>query len=124
LRWKKSSPQNAEEWEKLIEIEGYYKSNSFSCKVHEHNGIYYYTEYCNDEEIANIVFSEPEYAFVLQAAEQRVLTFHELFAEMKTVFSKINEGRLKEILTHLKNDYLIYCNDEFSNIVSVVELRN
>jgi hypothetical protein len=124
LRWKRSSPQNAEEWEKLIEIEGYYKSNSFSYKVHEHNGIYYYTEYCNDEEIANIVFSEPEYAFVLQAAEQRVLTFHELFAEMKTVFSKINEGRLKEILTHLKNDYLIYCNDEFSNIVSVVELRN
>jgi hypothetical protein len=124
FRWKKSSPSNAKEWEKLIEIEEYYKNNSFSYKVQENQGIWYYTEYCNDEEIANIVFGEPEYVFILQASEKRVRKFDELYAEMKTVFSKINEDRLKEILSHLKNDSLIYCNAEFSNIVSVIELRN
>ena len=124
FRWKKSAPSNVREWEKLIEIEKYYKSKSFRYKVQEDKGIWYYTEYCNDEEIANIVFSEAEYPFVLQAAEQQVRNFDELFAEMKTVFPGLTEKKLKEILMHLKNDYLIYCNAEFSNIVSVVELRN
>jgi len=124
FRWKKSAPSNVNEWEKLIEIEKYYKSNSFRYKVQENKGIWYYTEYCNDEEIANIVFSEAEYPFVLQASEQKVCTFDELFAEVKSVFPRLTEKKLKEILTHLKNDYLIYFNTEFSNIVSVIELRN
>jgi len=124
LRWKKSSPANTTEWEKLIEIEEYYKSNKFSYKVQENNGTWYYTEFCNDEEVANIIFSEPEYAHIVKIAEQKVRTFEELYAEMKSIFSKLTERRLKKILTRLKNDYLIYCNTEFTNIVSVIELRN
>lgn len=123
FRYEKNTPDNAKEWDKLIEIEEYYKTNSFSYKIQENNGVYYYTEYCNDEEIENTVFGEPEYVHVLRAAEQKVITFIELHSDIKKVYPETTEERLKEILTNLKSSYLIYCNKEFSNIVSVVELR-
>ncbi|NOQ25543.1 MAG: radical SAM protein [Bacteroidales bacterium] len=124
FRYEKNIPDNAKEWNKLIEIEDYYKTNKFNYKIQENNGIYYYTEYCNDIEIENIVFGEPDYGHVLKAVEQKVCTFTELYSDMKKVFTDISEERLKEILTNLKESYLIYCNAEFSNIVSVIELKN
>jgi len=124
FRYEKNVPQNIKEWNKLIEIEEYYKTNKFSYKIQEHNGIYYYTEYCNDTEIENIVFGEPEYGYILKATEQKVCTFSELFSHMKKEYTEITEERLIEILTNLKEGYLIYCNAEFSNIVSVIDLNN
>ena len=124
FRYEKNVPDNAKEWDKLIEIEDYYKTNKFSYKIQENNGIYYYTEYCNDIEIENIVFGEPDYGHVLKAVEQKVCTFTELHSDMKKVYPEINKERLKEILTNLKEAYLVYCNAEFSNIVSVIELKN
>ena len=124
FRFEKNVPDNVKEWDKLIEIEDYYKTNRFSYKVQENNGIYYYTEYCNDIEIENIVFGEAEYGYVLKAVEQKVCAFIDLHSDMKKVYPEITEERLKEILTNLKEAYLIYCNAEFSNIVSVIELKN
>ena len=124
FRYEKNVPDNLKEWDKLIEIENYYKTNKFSYKIQENNGIYYYTEYCNDIEIENIVFGEPDYGHVLKAVEQKVCTFTDLYSDMKKVYPEITEERLKEILTNLKEAYLIYCNAEFSNIVSVIELKN
>ena len=122
FRYEKDVPDNAKEWDKLIETEDYYKTNKFNYKILENNGIYYYTEYCNDTEIENIVFGEPEYGFILKATEKKVCTFTELYSSMQQVFPDITEDRLKEILSNLKASYLIYCNQEFSNIVSVIEL--
>ncbi|NQU54726.1 MAG: radical SAM protein [Bacteroidetes bacterium] len=124
FRYEKNAPANVKEWNKLIKIEEYYKTNSFRYTIQENNGVYYYTEYCNDEEIENTVFGEPEYASVLKAAEQKVITFIELYSDLIKVYPGITEERLKEILTNLKNTYLIYCNAEFSNIISVIELKN
>ena len=124
FRFEKNVPDNVKEWDKLIEIEDYYKTNKFSYKIQENNGIYYYTEYCNDIEIENIVFGEPDYGHVLKAVEQKVCTFTELYSDMKKGYPEITEERLKEILANLKEAYLIYCNAEFSNIVSVIELKN
>lgn len=120
FRYKRDVPANAREWDKLKEVENYYKSNRFSYKVQEHNGIYYYTEYCNDEEIENIVFGEPEYSFVLKATEQQVFAFDKLLITAKDQFPGITEVRLKEILSNLRQSYLIYCNANYSNIISAL----
>ena len=87
------------------------------------NDIYFYTEYCNDVEIATITFGEPEYIYVIKVSSQKVYTFAGLYNEMKKVYVGITEGRLRDILINLKQSYLIYCNTAFSNIVSVIELK-
>ncbi|MCU4177084.1 B12-binding domain-containing radical SAM protein [Carboxylicivirga sp. N1Y90] len=122
FRFKKDKPANEREWKKLVEVEEYYKQNKFSYKIQELNGICYYTEYCNDEEIENIVFGEPEYAFILKATEKCVRTFSELLTDIQVPHPLVTEERLKELLSHLKASYLIYCNAEYSNIISLIHL--
>lgn len=124
FRYAKNAPYNVKEWEKLVEIQAYYKSNKFSYKMLQADGVYYYTEYCNDMEIANVVFGEPEYAYVIESSDPKVSSFDEFYAEMKKTFPETTEERLKEILANLKESYLVYCNDEFSNIVSIISTHN
>lgn len=122
FRYESSAPKNNKEWEKLMEIESYYKTNAFSYKLQENNGILYYTEYCNKEEIANLVFGEPEYGEVLKEIKNQVCSLEELLHKMKLIYPEINVQRIKEILSNLKSSYLIYCNTDYSNIVSVIDL--
>jgi radical SAM superfamily enzyme YgiQ (UPF0313 family) len=124
FRYKKDVPDNAKEWLKLVEIEAYYKNNSFSYKTQENGGVLYYTEYCNETEIENIVFGESEYGFILKSLEYKVLSFDELHANLKKIHPDIAKDRLKEVLLNLKKAYLIYFNADYSNIVSVIELKN
>lgn len=41
FRYEKNVKDNVKEWNKLIEIEDYYKTNKFSYKMQQNNGIYY-----------------------------------------------------------------------------------
>ena len=120
FRYEKNIPVNGKEWDKLIEIEKYYKDNKFSYKVQENNGFLYFTEYFNDEEIENIVFGEPEYSIVLKATQKQVLTFEDLYSEVTNAAIHISKERLIEVLSHLKHAQIIYCNNDFSNIVSLL----
>ncbi len=122
FRYKRDVAANAREWDKLQEVEAYYKRHRFTYKVQEHNGVLYYTEYCNDEEIENIVFGEPEYACVLKATEQQVCAFEQLLMTVKQTLPSISETRLKEVLHNLRQSYLVYCNAEYSNVISLLEL--
>ncbi len=124
FRYEKNVPDNLKEWNKLIDVENYYKTNKFSYKIQENNGVFYYTEYCNDTEIENIVFGETEYGYILKALEAKICKFTELHSSMIKIYPNITENRVKEILTNLKSSYLIYYNTEFSNIVSLIQLKN
>jgi len=122
FRYENNRPVNSKEWDKLVEIEKYYKDNRFSYKVQENKGILYYTEYFNDEEIENIVFGEAEYGAVLKATQEQVLSFEKLFNEVSRTVNRLSKERLIEVLSHLKQAHLIYCNADFSNVVSLLTL--
>ena len=122
FRYEKNIPENAKEWDKLIEIEKYYKDNKFTYKVQENNGYLYFTEYCNDEEIENIVFGQPEHIAVIKAAQSQVITFGNLYDEVNLSGLDLTKDRLIDVLTQLKNAHIIYCNNDFSNVVSLITL--
>ena len=124
FRYEKNVKSNITEWEKLIEIEEYYKTNKFNYKIQENNGKVYYTEYMNDTEIENIVFGELEYGSILNIIEEKIFSFTDIYSAMKKTYPKISEERVKEILSNLKEAYLIYFNSEFSNIVSLIGLKS
>ncbi|MFA9388705.1 MAG: radical SAM protein [Prolixibacteraceae bacterium] len=122
FRYENTNPMNRAEWDNLVEIEKYYKEHRFSYKVQVDDGILYYTEYCNNEEIENLVFSEPEYLAVLKATQQQVLTFDDLFNEVSKTVGGLPMERWIEVIAHLKQEHLIYCNGEFSNLISLIEV--
>ena len=103
-------------------VKAYCKNNTFSYKVQENEGILYYTEYCNETEIENIVFGEPEYGSILKSLEYKVFSLTELLSDMEKMYPYITEDTLKAMLLNLKNAYLIYFNTDYSQIVSVIEL--
>ena len=123
FRYERNVKSNITEWEKLIEIEEYYKNNKFSYKIQENKGRIYYTEYINDTEIENIVFGELEYGSILNILEEKVSSFTEAYSAMRKIYPKISERRVQEVLSHLKEAYLVYFNSEFSNIVSIIGLN-
>ncbi len=124
FRYENNAPANSKEWANLVEIENYYKDNNFNYKVQENNGVLYYTEYCNDEEIANIIFDGPEYYAVLKASQQQVLSFDKLMDEITKMRIAISKKRLIEVLAHLKQAYLIYCTKDLSNVVSILRCNS
>lgn len=123
FRYKKAVLPNKIEWNKLIDVEKHYRSSNYSYNTQQINNIVYYTEYCNGEEIAQITFEELEYVHILKTTNQKVYTFTELFAKMTNEFSALTEDKLKTILNNLQNDFLIYCNSDYSEIVSVINIR-
>lgn len=124
FRFERNIPSNNKEWEKLQEIEEYYKSHSFSYKMLENRGVYYYSEYCNGEEIASLVFGESEYAHVLKMASQKVSSLEELYSHLKALNAKLTKYKLIDILKNLQQSYLIYGNTDFSEVVSLLEIKN
>ncbi len=122
FRWEKGVVANSAEWDVLVEIEKYYTENKFSYKISKNNGIYNFTEYINNEEILNIDFEEPDYWDVLKIANQKVCTFTELHAAIKKLHPEISTERLKKILTELKGLYLVYCDNDLSNVITVIDV--
>ncbi|WP_185969030.1 radical SAM protein [Carboxylicivirga sp. M1479] len=123
FRYQRDVAANTREWDKLIQVEDYYKNNRFSYRVQQHGGIFYYTEYCNDTEIENVVFGEPEYAFVLKTAGQQVITFDALLEAGKREFPTLTKQRLTDVIANLKASYLLYCNSEYSNVISLIDVE-
>ncbi len=123
FRFEKNVPLNIKEWNKLEKIEEHYKKSNFSYTIQENNGVCYYTEYCDETEIANLVLGEPHYWHLLKTIEHKVFSFEELLPEMQKKFNDTTEQKLKSILLNLKKAYIIYCNTDFTNIVSVIEVK-
>lgn len=119
--WKKSIINNSANWEELAKKENFYLENRFTYKISQHNGIYSYRECINNKEIVNIDFDKPDCWDVLKIANERVYTFNQLQDAMTKLHPEISIERLKEILIYLKRLHLIYCNAEFSEIITVID---
>ncbi|MBS2211235.1 radical SAM protein [Carboxylicivirga mesophila] len=123
FRYQRNVAANAREWDRLEEAENYYKQHRFSYTVQAHDGVLYYTEYCDGSEIENIVFGEPEYAFVLKASAKKVISFDELYALAREEFISLNRERLQEVISNLRMGYLLYCNAELDQVVSLIDVE-
>lgn len=122
FRYENTSPTNVNQWNNLVEIEKYYKENRFTYNVQINNKVLYYTEYCNNEEIINLAFHESEYLAVLRATQNQVLTFNNLIHEVSKTISNFSEEKCIEVLSHLKQEHLIYCDNNYSNVISLIDL--
>ena len=123
FRYERNIQANAKEWDKLIAIENYYKENTLRYKTHQHNGVLYYTEYCNDEEICNLIFSRPEYLILLQYIETQVRTFTEVLTLLTKTLPDFTAEDLINALHYLKQEHLIYCDHNYSNVVSLITVE-
>ena len=119
--WKKPSIINANKWNKLQEHEKQYIENAYSYKTSLSNGIYNYKEYRNNKLIVDFDFPN-EYWSVLQFANNRVIKFEDLLIELNQQYPEVASVQLLIILKKLKAMHLIYCNCNFNNVITVIDV--
>jgi len=122
FRYKEKIPVNADAWSQLAIAEEHYKENTYSYTLLENDGVYYYTEFCNDTEIENIIFGEQDYGIVLKLLQKKIYTLQDLLYDIQKIFPEFTVIRLKEILSNLKKSYLVYCDDDYHSVVGLVEV--
>src|SRR3989339_191069 len=114
--------ENYDEWFSFTNVEDYYKAQKFHYDILLHQNIVYYKEYLNELEINTIVFDEPEYIETLKLANNKVISFDTLKINLKSLFPEITDERITKIITDLKSVFLLYASDDYSTIVTVIDM--
>jgi radical SAM superfamily enzyme YgiQ (UPF0313 family) len=111
---------NRNEWEIFKQVESYYIKHNFSYKILKNKDIIYYFEYLDKELLATLILDELDFA-VLKAANDKVISLANMLDQLLKTYSSITEQNVKEILSNLKKQYLIYYNDDYSSIISIID---
>lgn len=120
FRWEKPAVDNASAWDMHDDKEKFYVENKFSYQISKKGGGYHFAESLNGKEISTIDL-EADYWDALKAANQNVCSFDELFGAVQKLHPEISRKRLKKIIRDLKEIYLLYCDTELSNVITVID---
>ncbi|OFX60325.1 MAG: hypothetical protein A2046_02680 [Bacteroidetes bacterium GWA2_30_7] len=120
--YNKNAVTNEKLWQYYSIIEDHYTTKKYSYKINESEGIYYYVEYCNEILLKKIIFDEQEYINTLKFCNDKVQSFENLSNHLQEKHKKISNQRIIEILQNLKQEYLLYFNNDYSTIVSIIEI--
>ena len=79
-----------------------------------------FKEYFNNELIKNLSLTHPLYYRILSEVENSIVTLAALHKKFNAEYPNLTESSLKELLNVLKSNYMIYCSDDYSSIISVI----
>jgi len=117
----KSHLKYENEWLWFENVNQYYEQADYYYRIISQSHIHYYYEYLNGRQIARIIFDEPGYWDVLVLANEKIMSFADIFNRVQEAHPHISEKRLREIVVDLKSSHLLYANQEYSRIVSVID---
>lgn len=107
-------------WDYFIEMNNFYINNQYSYKIFVNEGYYIYKEYFNNNIIKVYSFTELEKWIVLTACNDKVCSFEEVEKKLFKTGIRLSTNQIKECLSELKQNSLLYYNEKFSNIISIV----
>ena len=99
----------------------YFFEHEFSYKIIKNKNNYYYFEYLDKKLFTSLVFEEL-YFEVLSMANNQVISLDDMHKSLIKNHDSISKEEIKKILTDLKKQYLLYYNEDCSNIASVIDM--
>ncbi len=112
-------------WEWFDQVNRFYEETKFSYRILTHNGIPHYYEYMNGEQIDHTLFDEPGYWEVLKTANHEVISFESLWNKIHASPPQVlTREKLGDIIRALKSAYLLYANDDLSQIISIIDTES
>ncbi len=111
---------NNNEWGVFKQVVDYYLKHKFTYEILRNKNIYYYFEYLDKELFSALTLNEFDYE-VLSAASNEVISLEDMHKSLLKTHDSITEEEIKEILSGLKKQYLIYHNIDYSGIVSIID---
>ena len=108
-------------WRKFFNTLSQYHKARFTYKIFYHEGVILYEEYYQGTKNDSIVFDQPEEWQVLTNANAHLCSFESMLQLLKNNYAEITEARLKNIMDELKSKHLIYFDDKYNKIISVID---
>ncbi|MEI6851622.1 MAG: radical SAM protein, partial [Bacteroidota bacterium] len=119
--FKKHPTPHARLWKKFFKtLESYY-SASITYKIFRYENLIIYEEFNNKVKVASLVFDEPEQWEILVMANDRLVSFSELFETLSQNYRKMSQASLRKMLKQLRSQYLLYFDENYNKIVSVID---
>lgn len=114
--------KNNQLWFNFAEVEMYYRKSKFTYGVIKNELSFIYKEFLNNKEINTVEFKDQIYYDILIAADSQVVAFDAMFKKLVARYSDLTESKLKKYLGELKSLYILYYDDQFSSLVSLIHL--
>lgn len=105
-------------WGSLESIENYYKKHHCYYKIIQKNNEYIYFEYIDKKIVRRLIFTTLDYQ-IFKELEFENLSLDKLHERLTSFDLSIEE--LKEIIHDYNKEFLVYCSEDFKEIVSIIE---
>jgi radical SAM superfamily enzyme YgiQ (UPF0313 family) len=119
--FKNQKKPNRKLWEKFFKTMDSYFIAPFSYKMFRHENIIVYEEFNNKVKVVSLVFDQPEHWEILVIANNQLVSFSEMFETLRQKYRKINEHSLRKMLNQLKLKYLLYFDERYNKIVTIID---
>ena len=120
----KKEPDLMKFWKSLLNVSKYYESHFFKYYLLKHKNNIHYVEYRDDLKIMSITFDEEIYWDVLLLSNNKVTSFTKIYEELLLKYDDLQESRLIEIVSELKEKYLLYASLDLKKIIGIINTDN
>lgn len=119
--FRRNKPYHNLLWKDFFNKIQLYQDADFSYKIFFCQGSVIYEEFNNKVKQVSLVFNCSEQWEILVYANRQLRSFSEMYHHLSSHFKSMNPVKLKKMMKELKKRHLIYFNENFDNIVSVVD---
>ncbi|MFW6002285.1 MAG: B12-binding domain-containing radical SAM protein [archaeon] len=102
----------------------HYYNKLYSYTLHQYNNIIVYREFLNERETKSLYLDQPYYWDVLKIANDQVVSLDQVYNQLNNRHANITLAEIEQIVEELKAEYLLYANEDKSNIVSIIDTSN
>ena len=114
-------PKLNEKWHAFKTISDHYEKSNYQYYLIDNDGVINYMEYKDSIKVDSLTFDNPAYWEVLRAANDVVISFSILHNIIQHKYPDITELQLNEIISDLKDNYLLYASDDNGKLVSIID---
>lgn len=111
-------------WDTFQSVEAYYLKNNFKYQLLKHEDIILYKEYFNETPINELAFEQTSLDwYILTKSNSCVYSYNELLNDINSDFPNLPSSvDVIEIIEGLKGEGLIYASDNYSELVSIIDI--
>ncbi len=116
-------PPQMDNWYSFKVISNHYENSNYKYYLIKDENIVHYIEYNDKVKTNSIRFDQPEYWDVLKLANDKVIGIKKIAEFLKENY-QISESKSLEIVKELNETYLLYCSEDFSKIITIIDTDN
>ncbi|MCE5336698.1 MAG: B12-binding domain-containing radical SAM protein [Desulfobacteraceae bacterium] len=108
-------------WDLFARMNDFYYDHTYGYEISRENDAAVYREFFDGKLLIELAINEPAY-FILRTTDSRIMNLNSLVEAVREEFgSEVDETTVRAALDSLRNRHLVYCDEDYGGIVSVID---